>query len=152
MKLKILCILLVLLLLLAGCGGQEETIPTQPGFQQGDTQPPETTLPPVEITMPEYSLSYSGTLADKISTETHEDGSGILFYVQLSTGKVPMFDMFYNSQDGELVKALYDAAGNRVLVAFQMLEVPAGVSEEDQYTFYTVQEAVNEIVDSLVLK
>lgn len=151
MKVKLFCVLLVLVLLLAGCGGAAK-VPEQPSFQQGDTQPPETTLPPVEITMPEYSLSYSGALADKISTQTHEDGSGILFYVQLSTGKVPMFDMFYNSQDGELVKALYDAAGNRVLVAFQMLEAPADASEEDQYTFYTVQEAVNEITDSLTLK
>jgi len=151
MKIKLLCVLTVLLLLLAGCGGDTE-VTTQPTWQQGDTQPPTETLPPVQITMPEYTLSYSGALADKISTETHEDGSGILFYVQLTTGKVPMFDMFYNSQDGELVKALQDGEGNRVLVAFQMLQPPEGVSDADAHTFYTVQEAVNEIVDSLVLK
>ena len=150
MKRKLLCIVLVVLLL-AGCGKGVEN-PTLPSFQQGETQPPTETQPPVEIAMPEYSLSYSGALADKITTEPHADGSGILFFVQLSAGKVPMFDMFYNSQDGDFVEALYDAQGNQILVAFQMLKPPEGISEEDTKTFYTVQESVNGIVDSLTLK
>ena len=134
--------LLAGILTLSACG-EDETPSRQ-----------ETTLPQVKISMPEYELRYSGQWKDIISTkEVETEGkAGLQFSVLLSTGETPIFTLYYNSDEGELVKVLTDTEGNKVPVAFAMNTIPENLGENDANTFYQAQDAVNEILDSLVLK
>ena len=133
--------LLVSILMLPACGEDE---PLQR----------ETTLPPVEVSMPEYELRYSGQWKDLIRTKEvkTEDKVGLQFSVLLSTGETPIFTLYYNSDEAELVTVLTDAQGNKVPVAFEMNTIPENLGENDANTFYQAQDAVNEILESLVLK
>ena len=134
--------LLAGILMLSACGQDEEPL------QQ------ETTLSPVEISMPEYELHYSGQWKDIIQTKEviTEEKAGLQFSVLLSVGETPIFTLYYNSDEGELVTVLTDAQGNKIPVAFAMNTVPENLGENDANTFYQAQDAVNEILDSLVLK
>jgi hypothetical protein len=130
------------ILLLSACGRDEEP------------QQQETTLPPVEISMPEYELHYSGQWKDIIRTKEviTEEKVGLQFSVLLSVGETPIFTLYYDSDEAELVTVLTDAKGNQIPVAFEMNTVPDNLGENDANTFYQAQDAVNEILDSLVLK
>lgn len=144
-KKRILCLLTAVLLvagMLSACGEPEKT--------EDMTE----TLPQVEISMPEYELHYSGQWKDVISTKEveSEEKVGLQFLVQLSTGEVPIFTLYYNSDEGELVTVLTDAQGNKIPVAFEMNTVPENLGENDANTFYQAQDAVNEILESMVLK
>lgn len=143
---------ILVLTMLAGCGGAEKSRDEVPDFEQMDavTEPP--TLPPVQVSMPEYELTYSGELADVIVMEEVADPEGLKFSVKLSGGEAHMFTLYYNSEDGDLVTVLTDAAGEKIPVAFQMATIPEGLDDADAHTFYTAQEAVNEIVASLTVK
>lgn len=136
----------------AGCSEKEpvNTEPTYSDFGDMEELPTETTLPPVQIEMPEYELTYSGEFHDVILVEKQE--TGLVFTVKLSKTEAHIFTLLYNTDEGELVTVLEDAKGNRIPVAFQMAPVPESLSEEDEQLFCSAQEAVNEIVASLVLK
>ena len=112
------------------------------------------TEPPVQVSMPEYELTYSGSLKDVIVVEelNDEDPKGLRFTVVLTETQEHIFTLYFNTDQGDLVTVLTDAEGNRIPVAFQMALIPEGLSEVDQNTFYMAQEAVNEIVASLTLK
>lgn len=162
----LLCTLV--LCVLTGCAGKESAAapeaPTevetedqqaleaiQPYLEERQALEP-TPMPKVEIKMPEYEMAYAGEMQDVILTETLSDANGIKFSVKLSDSEAHIFTMLYNTYDGELVTVLKDANGNQVPVAFMMPSIPEGLSTEDEYLFYTAQEAVNDIVSSLVLK
>ena len=111
----------------------------------------EEALPPVEVAMPEYELAYSGDLEDVIVLQEAEDGSGtkLDFYANLSVGKTKIFTLKYNTSEGDFVTVLTDAEENKIPVAFDMEQLPEGLSAEDENTFYLAQDAVNEIAASL---
>ena len=174
-KKVVLLTMALLLTSLSACGAAEEMQPTAestaPEQTTGATEPtqessevvlpfvdeeeliPETE-PPVEVSMPEYELTYSGSLKDVIVVEelNDEDPKGLRFTVVLTESQEHIFTLYFNTDQGDLVTVLTDAEGNRIPVAFQMAAVPEGLSEEDEMTFYMAQEAVNEIVASLTLK
>lgn len=148
-----LAILLIAILTMgmAACSTKDtvETEPTYPDFGESeDTMP--TTLPPVQIDMPNYELAYSGEFKDLIMTEEQEDG--LVFTVKLSQTEAVIFTLLYNTDEGDLVTVMEDANGDRISVAFRMSPIPENLGEQDEQLFCSAQEAVNEIVDSLVLK
>jgi hypothetical protein len=140
-----------LALSLAACSGTDnrETEPTYPDFGASDETMPQT-QPPVQIEMPEYELTYSGEFRDLIVTEQREDG--LVFTVKLSRTEAEIFTLLYNTDEGDLVTVMEDAKGNRISVAFRMAALPENLNEQDTQLFFSAQEAVNEIVASLVLK
>ena len=148
----VILLLLISTLLMSACGNVGQSNGVSP--EQEIVEETRETLPPVEISMPEYTLSYSGELKDVIAvkeTQT-EDKMGLQFFVLLSQTEEPIFTLYYHSDQGELVTVLTDVKGNKIPVAFEMNTIPEGLSEEDANLFYTAQDAVNEIVESLVLK
>lgn len=126
-----------------------ETEPTYSDFGESEETMP-TTLPPVQIDMPDYELTYSGVFKDLIVTEQREDG--LVFTVKLSQTEAEIFTLLYNTDEGDLVTVMEDAKGERISVAFRMAPIPENLDEQDEQLFCSAQEAVNEIVDSLVLK
>lgn len=146
----VLALLLLLTVMAAGCA-KKEPESTEPTYDFGvmDVTMPET-LPPVQIEMPDYELTYSGEFQDVIVAE--EKDGGLVFTVKLSQKETEIFTLLYNTDEGELVTVVEDAKGNRIPVAFKMASLPENLSEEDEQLFCSAQEAVNEIVASLVLK
>ena len=126
----------------------EATLPLEP--EDADTQPP--TQPPVEVEMPEYTLTYSGEMADIISYEEQSEDGGLKFYVTLGTGKTPIFTLYLNRIEGELVVMKENSAGEEIPVTFLMEAVPENLSAEEETTFCMAQETVNDIINSLLLK
>lgn len=178
-KAVLLAMAVLLLTNLSACGTAEETQPTaeatvestapeqtteatEPTQESTEFVPPfvdeekliPETEPPVEVSMPEYELTYSGELKDVIVVEelNDQDPQGLKFTVVLTEKQEHIFTLYFNTDQGDLVTILTDPEGNRIPVAFQMAAVPEGLSEEDEMTFYMAQEAVNEIVTSLTLK
>lgn len=149
---RIVTLLLISALLLSACGNTGETSSMLP--EQEMVEVTYETQPPVEISMPEYTLRYSGELKDVITvkeTQTAER-TDLQFSVLLSRTEVPIFTLHYHSDQGEFVTVLTDVKGNKIPVAFEMNTIPENLSEEDADLFCRAQDAVNEIVDSLVLK
>ena len=152
-QIMLLALLLVFLTVFtAGCSEKApaNTEPTYSDFGDMEEIPPETTLPPVQIEMPDYELTYSGEFQDVILVEKQENE--LVFTVKLSKTEAHIFTLRYNTDEGELVTVLEDADGNRIPVAFQMAQIPENLNKEDELLFCSAQEAVNEIVASLVLK
>ena len=148
-KERILALLLVLLGLTA-CGKAEAPAPTESFNTYEATEPP--TEPPVQISMPDYELTYSGAMKDLIVSEKLEDGTGLKFSVKIGSGEHHIFTLHYDSQEGDLFTVLADAKGEKVFVGFDMASIPEGLNEEEERTFCRAQEAVNDIVVSLILK
>lgn len=144
--------LLISTLLMSACGNMGKSSSMSP--EQEIVEETRETLPLVEISMPKYTLSYSGELKNVITVKETQAGNkiGLQFFVLLSQTEEPIFTLYYHSDQGELVTVLTDVKGNKIPVAFEMNTIPEGISEEDANLFYTAQDAVNEIVESLVLK
>lgn len=136
------------------CSGKQENQNTKPGHESSvdsvEVEPE--TEPPVQVDMPEYELTYSGALKDIIVMNIQDDESTLVFNVKISKGEAHIFTLRYNTDDGELVTVKEDKNGNRVPIAFEMASLPEDLNEEDQQIFFEAQDAVNEIVESLVLK
>lgn len=152
-------VFLVMLLMMAvvfctACSAKQEVKNTEPSYANYDdsveTMPE--TEPPVQVDMPEYELTYSGALKDIIVMNIQDDESTLVFNVKISKGEAHIFTLRYNTDDGELVTVKEDKNGNRVPIAFEMASLPEDLNEEDQQVFFEAQDAVNEIVESLVLK
>ena len=143
--------------LMAGCGAQTQEVTVHddavlPYTEDSEIIEQQETLPPIQISMPEYEFSYSGELADLIVTEENPEDNGLAFRVKLSAGEATVFILHFNRTEGELVQMLDDAQGNKIPVAFEMMAIPEGLNEKDADIFYTAQDAVNEIVASLKVK
>lgn len=147
-ELRFLIAMLAVVLMLIGCSGEQ--VPTEPVYEMLGTEPE--TLPLVQISMPEYELTYSGELKDVIVVKEVPDFSGLEFSVKLSESETHIFTLQYNTAEGDFVTMLDDAEGNKVPVAFLMATIPEGLSDTDAQTFYRAQEAVNEIAESLIIK
>ena len=152
-SLRLVFLLVLTMTFVAGCtdARPEDTEATYPDFGAMEEVSAET-LPPVKIEMPDFELTYSGELENVIHVQQIESENVLVFTVRLSNADEEIFTMRYHSDEGDLVTVLDDTQGNRVPVAFLMASVPENLSQEDEQLFYTAQEAVNEIVDSLVLK
>lgn len=152
-SLRLVFLLVLTMTFVAGCtdARPEDTEATYPDFGAMEEVSTET-LPPVKIEMPDFELTYSGELENVIHVQQIESENVLVFSVRLSNADEEIFTMRYHSDEGDLVTVLDDTQGNRVPVAFLMASVPENLSQEDEQLFYTAQEAVNEIVDSLVLK
>lgn len=152
-SLRLVFLLVLTMTFVAGCtdARPEDTEATYPDFGAMEEVSTET-LPPVKIEMPDFELTYSGELENVIHVQQIESENVLVFTVRLSNADEEIFTMRYHSDEGDFVTVLDDTQGNRVPVAFLMASVPENLSQEDEQLFYTAQEAVNEIVDSLVLK
>lgn len=153
---KSLSVFLALLLMVSmtACANEKESesiYPTDIQYEDEILTEPETE-PPVQVEMPDYELTYSGEMRDLIVVKRLEEQNALDFFVKLSEGEYRIFTLLYNSEEGELVTVLNDAEGNRVPVAFVMESIPDNLSEDDELTFCVAQEAVNDIVESLVIK
>lgn len=154
---KFFAILLALLMLLGltACGNKQNPESTEPEQVYDDTlqtEPEPESLPPVHIEMPHFEMEYAGELSDVIVMKEQDGQNALDFFVKLSDAETKIFTMNYDSEEGDLVEVIKDAAGNSVSVAFQMDSIPEGLSEQDMQTFCTAQEAVNDMVASLAIK
>lgn len=152
-SLFLLIVLLLDMLALNACSPKtEERKDYVPPYSEEEIVAVQETLPPVQVDMPEYELTYSGALKDIIVMNIQDDESTLVFNVKISKGEAHIFTLRYNTDDGELVTVKEDKNGNRVPIAFEMASLPEDLNEEDQQIFFEAQDAVNEIVESLVLK
>ena len=126
----------------------EATLPLEP--EDADTQPP--TQPPVEVEMPDYVLSYSGEMAAVIRCEEQPENGGLQFFVELNEGKTPIYTLYLNRIEGDLVVMKKNAAGEEIPVTFLMEPIPENLSAGEETTFCMAQETVNDVINSLVLK
>lgn len=179
---KVLGVILAVLMmasLLAGCGKTAQTPQqTQPAVTQGGgkapSEPAETTVPgrnppevtapedepytepptepPVQVVMPEYQLTYSGDMSEKIIYEELTEEVGLRFYVRLSSGQVPLFTLLIGDTKGDFVEMKENGAGEQIPVSFLMDGAPENISDEDKRAFLMAQDLANEIVASLILK
>ena len=148
-----LILVVTLAALMAACSDQNTGV-TEPAYEEIEEvveSIPET-LPPVQIKMPDYELTYSGAFQELIQVKELENEQALAFSVKLSKTEEELFVLRYNTDEGDLVTIVEDAKGNRIPVAFLMREVPGNLSKEDIDLFCSAQEAVNEIVASLTLK
>lgn len=113
-------------------------------------EPP--TEPPVQVVMPDYELTYSGDMSEKIRYEELTGEAGLCFYVGLSSGEVKLFQILINEAKGDFVQMKENSAGEKIPVSFLMESIPEDLSEEDAHTFLMAQDLANDIVGSLVLK
>lgn len=113
-------------------------------------EPP--TEPPVLVVMPDYELTYSGDMSEKIRYEELTGEAGLCFYVRLSSGEVKLFQILINKAAGDFVQMKENSAGEKIPVSFLMESAPEGLSEEDAQTFLMAQDLANDIVGSLILK
>lgn len=109
---------------------------------------------PQQVATDAFELTYSGPMADKITTKVIEEteANDMAFSVTIAGKEYLLFTLVLNSSDGDLVTVLTDASGNKVPVAFTIEPIPTKLSAEDQRSYADAQEAVNEIVSSLILK
>lgn len=114
------------------------------------TQPP--TEPPVQVTMPDYELSYAGWMKESVHWEEVPEEGSLKFFVTLSIGDAELFTMRLNQTEGDIVVMKKNGAGEQIPVAFMMTDIPEGLSAEEQQTFCVAQELVNDVVQSLILK
>lgn len=130
---------------------QENSIPlvTAPE-DEPYVEPP--TVPPVQLKMPTYELTYSGEMAEIITWEELTDAVGLQFFVKVEDEKYPLFTMVLNKAEGDVVQVITNSDGESVTVAFLMEVVPENLSKENEKVFCLAQDTVNDIIDSLVLK
>ena len=138
----VLCLCGVLTASFCGCK-PEEAVPMTDSSEQ-------TTVQPVQIESDEYVLTYSGEMKDLISTAEREEG--LEFSVRLSYGTEPIFTIRINVLEGELVQMIDGPNGEKIPVSFAMNLIPENLSQEDQLTFCSAQDLVNDIIGSLKLK
>ena len=110
------------------------------------------TQPPVQVTMPDYEFTYSGTLADVIAINEREDANNLEFTVKIGEEEFTIFVMHFNAENGDLVEFLIDSKGNKIPVSFEMMPIPGKLRDDDALLFYHAQESVNDIVESIKLK
>lgn len=156
-RLLLIAIFVMTMVLFAACSGKTgATVPAVndavPPYAEEEVMTEPETLPPVQVEMPEYELTYSGELANLIVVTEQPQTSNLVFSVKLSDREAHIFTLNFNSAEGELVTFVTNKAGERIPVSFEMAEVPEGLSNADADSFYTAQDAVNEIVKSLVIK
>ena len=156
---RIACGILAVFLLTVGLSGcKEEQAPEQTeaaAQTQEQTQAPELqeeTLPPVQVVMPEYEFTYSGEMAELITTEELTEENGLRFMIQLSTEKIPLFTLLWNQTQGDVVQMMKNEAGEQIPVAFMMETAPEELSEADNATFCLAQDVVNDIIASIKVK
>lgn len=170
----VLCLLLVICIT-AGCknSGQPAAQTNPPGETQGGqvplaeptagtTEPPaeaptgeegtDEIVPPVQLVMPDYELTYAGTMADIITWEELTEEVGLCFYVELEGEKYPIFSMLLGKAQGDNVHVKKNGAGEEILITFLMEAEPEGLSEANGQTFCMAQDIVNDIANSLILK
>lgn len=150
-RIRAVCAIMAVLMAvtLSACG-QKSGSAALPGAAEAVQEEP--ALPPVEVSMPEYELAYSGELKDVLHMEKTEEKDGLDFFANISGSDVRVFTLHYNTAQGDFVTVLRDGKGSEIPVAFEMTQMPEGLSEEEENIFYLAQEAVNEIAESLTLK
>lgn len=128
--------------------------PSETQTSTAEAQPTRAVENPQQVATDAFELTYSGPMADKITTKVIEEteANDMAFSVTIAGKEYLLFTLVLNSSDGDLVTVLTDASGNKVPVAFTIEPIPTKLSAEDQRSYADAQEAVNEIVSSLILK
>ena len=95
----------------------------------------------VEYSTDEYEFSYNPYMRDIVIVKEIEGSNGcdLEFYARLSGGEALLFKMYYNSNKGSFTHEAKDSAGNSVTFGFEMKDLPEGLGESDEYTFFTAQ-------------
>lgn len=139
---KSLCLLLaVICILAAGCSANGNG-------QKGSKLKVENCV----VTTDLYEFSYPEGLVDVIRVAEVEGTVNLEFYAAMTNGEQKIFDMKYDNTSGNFTVEFEKSGGKKIPVSFVMYGVPENLSESDKMTFYAAQEAVNDIVASLVLK
>ena len=110
------------------------------------------TEPPVQVVMPEYEMTYSGVMSDLMRWEELTQETGLQFYIKLSNGEVPLFQMCINQSEGNIVVMKENGAGQKIPIAFRMHPAPEGISPDEKQIYGLAQELVNDIIASFTLK
>ena len=145
-RLSVIMIVVMFVMLLAACAGEPAAAVDPTAAVE------EETVAPILVTMPDYEFTYSGDMADVISINERDGSNELEFVVKTSQAEYTIFVLRINAEEGDLVEFIPDAKGNKIPVAFDMTELPEGLSDDDQFLFYQAQERVNDIVASIKLK
>ena len=165
--------LVVILVFIAGCGGENEP-QVQPVEEQAE--PTETTEPsdPEEVSAeepnedPELSdpnrdwepietpfgrLRYPDQFFDYIETEQTENGDSlnVLFRAVIGEKKIDMFEIQIGSGEGDPVGKITDSEGVQRDVYLRFIEMTdlEGLTEGETNRVYAMQESLNFVIDTL---
>lgn len=157
--LTLLCVLaavLVLLILAAVIlsGPRQPAIPEETtgtvnaGTQGGDDQ---TERLPLVIQTPYGELVYSARWSESLVVEqvagTEHD---VNFYAAFAgMKKIPLFTITFSPDTDGAMKVIKDSGGNDVGVYLHIAEVTADLGDEQMNAVYSMQEAVNDLLDQL---
>lgn len=137
---KSLCLLLaVICILAAGCSASG---------QKGINLKVEKCV----VTTDLYEFTYPEGMIDVIRVAEGEGTGNLEFFAALTSGEQKIFDMKYDSTSGNFTVEFEKSGGKKILVSFVMYGVPETLDESDKMTFCAAQEAVNDVVATLVLK
>ena len=169
--------LVVILVFIAGCGGEKEP-QVQPVEEQTPVpaEPTETTEPsdPEEVPTeepnedPELSdpnrdwepietpfgrLRYPDQFFDYLETEQQESENGlrVLFSAVIGEKKIQLFELLIGEGDGEPVGSLTgpDDVQRDVFLRFIEIEDTEGLTEGETNRVYAMQESLNFVIDNL---
>ena len=141
--------LLVVCALLGGCSPERSVTNETVSNVKGGTVVVENGI----VTTDWYECSFPDVLLDTIRVDKAEASEGdLVFYVKLPDSEHRIFDLKYNSTQGDWTIECEKTTGEKVPISFVMYKTPEYMSENDKVAFLMAQEVVNDVVSTLKLK
>ena len=96
-------------------------------------------------------FKYPYAFSDLIAIEALETGSSaqLQFFVRMEDEKNPIYTIYYNSGEGSLCGNLELSEDEKLSVWVVFADMPEGLSDDWQQTFYAVKETFNDVLFSM---
>jgi len=158
---KILCLVMIVVVLLAGCKGKAQSVQTQPTESQPEASSetvPEPTRP--ELTVTEISeegdrvvvttsfvtFSYPFAFSDLLGVTVEENR---LVFVANQEQPVPVYTIRFDDKGMIALGSLYLPQTKETLsVTAELMPLPEGMAD-NQNSFFAIQETFNDVIASL---
>lgn len=146
---------------LAACMSVLAVLMPLSGFaEDAETEPVADTVilekqPSMSLLIEGYELRIDGVLPGCIAIgEQKEDdaqNAHAVFEVSIKGQTIPAYTLTLDSEEGDIKAVLMNEAGDILPISFQMMEVPEGLTQEDEAVFLEAQNTVNFICGALKL-